>query len=312
MASVRTEVASRRRTLLLGAAVALAVVVLAVRHRSAVEDGVQSLRAADLGWLAVAAGASAAVWVVGAAAQAGSVDVALPKGQLLAVQVAGSFVNQVLPAGLGGLLVNLRFFRRQGLASGAALGAVALGASVTVVTHLLLLVVLALAAPALLARLADAANLPAAGASWPLLLVPVVLALLVAPSLRVPQRVRAEIARLARTARRPGRALPLWLGSASGPLLHGLVLLAVLRAVGVDASLTPVVVYLGASALSALVPSPGAVGALDLLLVAGLTGSGLPASTAVAGVVGYRLVTVWLPLLPSALVLLVVVRRRIV
>ncbi len=304
--------ARQRGPVLVGAAVAAGVGAVALVHRAVIADGATSLRAADRGWLAVAVLAAAAVWLVGAVAQAGSVDVRLPRGQLLAVQVAGSCVNQVVPAGLGGLAVNLRFFRRQGLTTATALGAVALGAAVTVVTHVLLLVVLALAAPALLARLADAAHLPHLGLRWLLLLVPLVLAAPLLTRVRWSERLRDDAARLARTARDPARAAQLWLGSASGPLLHGLALLAVLRALSVDVALMPVVVYLAASALSALVPSPGGVGALDVVLVAGLTGAGLPASTAVAGVVGYRLVTVWLPLLPSALMLLVVVRRRIV
>lgn len=312
-APTTAEGARRRATLLVGLAVTLAVVGVAVVHRDAIASGGRALRTADLRWLGLAAAASAAVWVVGAAAQAGSVDVRLPKGQLLAVQVAGSFVNQVVPAGLGGLTVNLRFFRKQGLGPTAAVGAVALGATVTVVTHLLLLVVLALAAPALLARLADAAHLPDPGPQALLLLVPAVgVVLLLRGRVRWPDRLREDAARLARVARTPARAAQLWLGSAGGPLLHGLVLLAVLRSLSVDVSLTPVVVYLAASALSALVPSPGAVGALDVLLVAGLTGGGLPATTAVAGVVGYRLVTVWVPLLPSALVLVALVRRRVI
>jgi undecaprenyl-diphosphatase len=46
-------------------------------------------------------------------------------------------------------------------------------------------------------------------------------------------------------------------------------------------------------------PTPGGLGALDAGLVAGLTHVGVPASIAVAGVLSYRLVTYWFPVLPG-------------
>lgn len=63
--------------------------------------------------------------------------------------------------------------------------------------------------------------------------------------------------------------------------------------------------------MAALVPSPGGFGALDVTLVAGLVAVGAPTTTAVAAVLGFRLITVWVPMVPGALVFAVLLRRRV-
>lgn len=70
-------------------------------------------------------------------------------------------------------------------------------------------------------------------------------------------------------------------------------------------------VYLVASSLAALVPSPGGFGGLDITLVAGMIAVGAPSTTALATVLGYRLITVWVPLVPGALVFAMLLRRKI-
>jgi uncharacterized membrane protein YbhN (UPF0104 family) len=71
-------------------------------------------------------------------------------------------------------------------------------------------------------------------------------------------------------------------------------------------------VYLASSAVSALIPSPGGIGSLDVVLTAGLVAAGLPVASAVGGLVAYRFLTVWIPVLPGACTLGVLVKRRIV
>jgi len=139
----------------------------------------------------------------------------------------------------------------------------------------------------------------------------------------VPGAVLARMPRLSRAAsctssRRwelscATRAVLLWVGSVTSPILHAIILIAVFKslATGVPA-LTLALVYLVASAVSALVPSPGGFGALDVALVAGMVAVGAPSATAVAVVLGYRLVTVWAPLVPGALVFAFLLRRQLI
>jgi uncharacterized protein (TIRG00374 family) len=325
VARVRSVAASSTTRLVLAFAVAAAVVMLAVTHWNAVVAGGDSLAGGDKEWLVPAVLAAAAIWVAGAVTQLGSMPMRAPIGQLLAVQVAASFANNVSPAGSGGIGVNIRFLRRYGLSSGAAGGAVGLNSLAGLLTHLLLL----LAAVAISPAVARSIHVPvswrsyvtsaAYQAGWVLLAVAVILAIVLA---RASWRTRLgghvvrflhEVRGLGSVLRQPGRAAALWLGSLSTPLLHAVILFAVLRSLGVPMAVgTVVVVYLVVSSLAAMLPSPGGLGALDVTLLAGLEAVGISSSIALGAVLGYRLITVWLPLLPGAVALAVLVRRRVI
>jgi len=312
--------------LVLGVAIAVAVVVIGVLNWGTVAAGGRSLAGADKEWLLLGGLGAVAFWVTGTVTQLGSMPVRLPFARVLAVQVAASFANMVLPAGSGGIGINIRFLRRNGVGSGAAVGAVGLNSLAGLVTHLLLLVVAVMVSPSALHHIQVPA--PVSWSAWrPVVwaLVAVGVAVLVAVPVvlsRARRRrqlaerwatLRLQVRGLWDVARNPYRAAALWLGSISTPLLHALVLFAVLRAVGVGVTVvTVVVVYLVVSSLAAVVPSPGGLGALDLMLVAGLATVGIASGVALGAVVGYRLITVWLPLLPGALALAVLVRRRII
>ena len=53
------------------------------------------------------------------------------------------------------------------------------------------------------------------------------------------------------------------------------------------------------SAVAAIAPTPGGIGAVEATLIAGLTSSGMAGTTAVAAVILFRLATFWIPLLPG-------------
>ena len=327
-----------------GAAVAVAVAVVAVENRATIGSGGASLARADLGWLAVALALTTALWVAGTAAQLGAVPIRPPLTQLFAVQVAASIVNQVVPGGVGGMAVNVRYLQRSGMTRPAAVAAVGMNSVATLVTHLALIAALWSLAPAVLpggavhTLLSPATHglgaavhrvLPASSrlveAAVALAGVTVVAAGLVgarrrraalgwlrtAPS-RGWEHVRHELRAAVHVLVHPGRAALLWLGSAASPALHAFILVAVYRSLaGSSSTLVVALVYLVASSVAALVPSPGGFGALDVTLVAGLVAVGAPTTTAVAAVLGYRLITVWVPLVPGALVFALLLRRRV-
>lgn len=322
------------RRLLPAVAVAGALIALGVAHFAAIEAGAADLADADAGWLALGGLGTAALWLVGTATVLGSIPVRPPLGRALAVQIAGSFANTLLPAGSGGIAINLRFLRRHGFSRGEAAAAVALNALAGLATHLVLLVAVISAQPAVSERLF-------AVAPWRRVEVPhgrlwVALAAVAAvmmwllfvihrgpgaepdasgigrgssgpvPALR---GLRGSLS----VAGDPWRVAALWLGSLAMPLLHSLILFAVLRSLGVDVAVGAVLVtYIVVSAGSAVVPSVGGLGAFDVMLLAGLVAVGMTSSAALAAVIGYRLITVWAPLLPGACVLAVLVRRRVI
>jgi uncharacterized membrane protein YbhN (UPF0104 family) len=320
------ERAGRRRGDLvrtgLSVGVAVALVVLLVRHRTVLDAGSDSVARADLAWIGLAAAGTLLLWTAGTVSQLGSVTPRLPLFRLFTVQIAATFANHVLPGGSGGLAVNVRFLRRHGLSRADAVGAVALNMLAGAVTHTALLLVALVAAPdALTAALGPGAPARLGGHPRSLVLaavlaVPVAVALAWAGrrwGARLARHVRAQLSVLAAVVRNPRRAVQLWLGSLAVPVLHCLTLYAVVLSLGGGVPFLPVALaYLVASSVSALVPSPGGFGALDVALVAGLVAVGVPSAIALATVLAYRLLTVWVPLVPGACVLAVLVRRRVI
>ncbi|MBA4863817.1 flippase-like domain-containing protein [Streptomyces sp. PSKA54] len=109
----------------------------------------------------------------------------------------------------------------------------------------------------------------------------------------------------------PPRAAALWGGSLIFAALHTGVVIAVVRALDVSLSAGAVALaYLAASSATVLLPTPGGLGSLDAALAWALNAAGAPGSAGVSAALGYRLLTVWIPLVPGLLVLAVMVRRK--
>lgn len=301
---------TRRRTYwqtLLALTVLIAAGCLAHRHWAVLASGAGRLAVADHGWLLVGATAVTATWVCSALAQQGAVTRGLPAGRLVATQFAASAANQVLPAGLGAGAVNLRFLMRCGLPAAGAATAYAVKATAGAVVRGVLITLLALACP-------GALRLPQVSGGALVVVLAGVPTLLLAAARLWPRCRRATAAVLTDVRAvhaRPHRVAALWGGSLAFVVLHAVVLIAVTQAVALPLPPARVaLVYLAASGAAALLPTPGGLGSLDAALALALVAAGAPATAAASAVLGYRLLTVWLPLLPGLLVLAVLVRRR--
>lgn len=254
----------------------------------------------------MATAATVATWACSALAQQGAVSRSLPARRLVAVQFAASAANHLLPAGLGAGAVNLRFLTRCGLPVAHSATALAVKATAGTVVRGCLIAVLALACPGVL-------HVPHVSVT-PVVVTVAVIAL-AAVLLKGPLRraLRAVLADVRAVHELPARAAALWGGSLAFASLHTAVVIAVTQAI--DLPLPPAQValaYLAASSAAVLLPTPGGLGSLDAALALALTLAGAPAGAAASVVLGYRLLTVWLPLLPGLLALGVLVRRRVV
>ncbi|MFI9155328.1 YbhN family protein [Streptomyces sp. NPDC053367] len=289
-------------------AVVLAAGFLAHRHWPVLESGMARLAVADRGWLLSGAAATLLTWGCSALAQQGAVAEPLPGRRLVAVQFAASAANHVLPAGVGAGAVNVRFLMRCGIPAARAATALAVKAAASALVRGVLIAALALTCPGVL----QVPRIPPAGPAA-LLAVAVVVALLLRSPLGPRCRgafaaVRADIRRV---HARPARAAALWGGSLAFALLHAVVLIAVTQAIALPLPPARVaLLYLAASSAAALLPTPGGLGSLDAVLALALTAAGTPAGAAATAVLGYRILTVWLPLIPGLLVLGWLVRRR--
>ncbi|SFE10723.1 Uncharacterized membrane protein YbhN, UPF0104 family [Actinacidiphila alni] len=323
MSIARDEVAVWQRNSVRSAAMLLpvaAVAVLAASKWPMIGSSAGRLGEADAAWMTVAVFFACMTWVCSATAQQGAVVRALPPGRLLAAQFAASAANHVLPAGVGGNAVNLRFLVRHGMTPSRSLGALAVRASAAALSRVvLLLALLALFPNALqLHRVApDGFVLPAD----PMVISAVALAVLVAGFVvwryagRARERVRVFLASVAedvRTLHRDrARIAALWGGSLAFPMMHALVVVAVVRAVHAPVPVSGVLVaYFFASTAAGWMPTPAGLGSLDAALALALVTAGAGGVAATSAVLGYRLVTTWLPLIPGVVMLAVLVKRR--
>ncbi|WP_299528517.1 lysylphosphatidylglycerol synthase transmembrane domain-containing protein [uncultured Streptomyces sp.] len=263
---------------------------------------------AEWGWVAAALGFSALSYVAAAMSLLGFVPERVAFGRTVLAQVAGSFVKIVAPAAVGGVALNTRFLQRAGVRPGLAVASVGASQLFGLGCHILLL--------GLFGYLTGTEKTPdsltpsrtvIAGLLTVAVLVLVVTAI---PFLRkfVVTRVRSLFAgvvpRMLDVVQRPQKLLT---GIGGMLLLTGLFVLcldASIRAFsGPDvpqlsyASIA--VVFLAGNALGSAAPTPGGMGAVEGALTLGLIAVGLPKEVAAPAVLLYRLMTLWLPVLPG-------------
>ncbi|MDG9708575.1 lysylphosphatidylglycerol synthase transmembrane domain-containing protein [Streptomyces sp. DH10] len=295
----------------------LLVTVVAVRHRSVLAEGFAHLGNAAWPWLLAAVGATCLTWVAAACTRQGAVVERLPRRRLLATQFAAGAANHLLPTGLGASAVNLRFMTVCGLPLARSSAALALYLLAESIGRVALLGILLVTFPDAL-RLGTLVPETAFG---PLLAGAGVVFVIAVAVLSLVGRVRSAVLSFLRTAlgearsvhTRPARALALWGGSFAFPALQATVLVLVGRAMGLDVPPAHMAVaYLAATVAVALVPTPGGIGSVEAALVMALVAAGGPAAVATAVVLAFRVITVWLPLVPGALTLAALVRLKVI
>ena len=293
------------------------VAVVAVRHRDVLGAGFGHLATAKWPWLLAAAGATCLTWVAAAVSRQGAVVERLPRLRLLATQFAAGSANHLLPTGLGASAVNLRFMTVCGLPLARSSAALALYLLAEVIGRLGVLAALLIAFPHAL----KLGGLVPDTALGPLLVGICVVLLAAAGALACVRRLRTAALSFLRTAlgearsvhMRPARALALWGGSLAFPALQAAGLAAVGMALGLPVPPWHMALaYLAATVAVALIPTPGGIGSVEAALIVALVAVGAPVTVATAVVLAFRIITVWVPLLPGALTLGALVRLKVI
>ncbi|MEV7284792.1 lysylphosphatidylglycerol synthase transmembrane domain-containing protein [Streptomyces sp. NPDC093252] len=293
------------------------VAAVAVQHRAVLVAGFGHLASAQWPWLLVAAGATCLTWVAAAVTRQGAVVDRLPALRLLVTQFAAGSANHLLPSGLGAGAVNLRFMTVCGLPPARSSAAVALYLLAESVARVGLLAALLVAFPHAL----RVDSLLPNGTALPLLAALSGAAVLALTLLALVRRLRTPVLTFVRTAlgeartvhTRPARAFALWGGSLAFPALQAAGLAAVGTALGLPVPPWHMALaYLAATVAVALIPTPGGLGSVEAALIVALVAAGAPAALATAVVLAYRIITVWVPLLPGALTLGALVRLKVI
>ncbi|MFI7405070.1 YbhN family protein [Streptomyces sp. NPDC049541] len=280
-------------------------------------DGTARLGSADPWWLLVALFFTCLGWLSAPCIRQGALPERLPAGLLIASQFAAGAANHVLPAGIGAHAVTLRFLQGRGIPLARATASLALYSAVKPMARTLVLLVFLAAFPDVLLTgglVPDRrTSLLVAGAVALALIATALLVTTVRP-LRRPllDALRCALTDVRLLHTRPARVLALWGGSAAAPLIQASVLFAVGAALGLSLSWLQVAfAFLAANTAVGAVPAPGGIGPVDAAVVFAMVALGAPMNLSATAVIGYRVLTVWLPLLPGALVLSALVQRKV-
>nr|WP_235484434.1 lysylphosphatidylglycerol synthase transmembrane domain-containing protein [Streptomyces roseoverticillatus] len=258
---------------------------------------------ANWAWVAVAVAFQALTYVAAAMSLLGFVPEKVRFGRTVLAQVAGSFVKLVAPAAVGGVALNTRFLQRSGVRPGLAVASVGASQLFSLACHILLLLSFGYVTGTERSSSLGPSRTVIGGLLTAAVLVLVVAAI---PVLRkfVSTRLRSLFAgvipRMLDVMQRPQKLV----SGIGGMLLltaaNVMCLDASIRAFGGELSYASIaVVFLTANALGSAAPTPGGVGAVELALTAALTVAGLPAEQGTPAVLLFRLMTLWLPVLPG-------------
>ncbi len=258
---------------------------------------------ANWAWVAMAVAFQALTYVAAAMSLLGFVPEKVTFGRTVLAQVAGSFVKIVAPAAVGGVALNTRFLQRAGVRPGLAVASVGASQLFGLACHIMLLLAFGYVTGTERSSSLGPSRTVIGGLLTAAVLVLVVAAI---PVLRkfVSTRVRSLFAgvvpRMLDVLQRPQK---LCFGIGGMLLLTAanvMCLDASIRAFGGELSYASIaVVFLTANALGSAAPTPGGVGAVEFALTGALTFAGLPAEIAAPAVLLFRLMTLWLPVLPG-------------
>jgi len=255
----------------------------------------------NLGWFAVAVVASAVTYFAAAANLAAFVPKRLSPVRGFLVQLSSAFVGVAMPPSVGHVAVNARYLHRQDVDESSIAAAVTLSQLVNVVMTVLLLVAFGLLTGSGLSRFKI---VPGADVLIALAVIAAAAAILIS----IPW-TRATLNRLVWPLLRDiwprfldALSHPLRLAASAGANLlltaaYLLAFFASLYAIGAHPAILPAaVVYLAGNAVGSAAPTPGGLGGVEAVLVAGLTGMGIPAHEAIPAVLVFRVATFWLPI----------------
>ncbi|GAA2072263.1 lysylphosphatidylglycerol synthase domain-containing protein [Streptomyces albiaxialis] len=258
---------------------------------------------ANWAWVGGAVAFSSLTYLCAAMSLLGFVPEKVSFWRTVQAQIAGSFVKLVAPAAVGGVALNARFLQRSGVRPGHAVASVGASQLFGLGSHITLLL--------LFGYITGTEHTPTLSPSRTViagLLTAAVLVLIVTavPALRrfVSERVRSLFAgvvpRMLDVVQRPQKLLTGVLGMLLLTLMFVMCLDACVRAFGYQASYASLaVVFLTANALGSAAPTPGGLGAVEAALIGALIAFGVPKEVATPAVLLFRLMTLWLPVLPG-------------
>lgn len=311
---VRLERFAYRRVVLVLAVLVAAFLV--VGQLSSVDLG-GALEKADWRWFAVAIAGSAVTYLASAMNLLAFVPGHISRWKGALVEVSGAFFGLVTPATVGHVAVNGRFLHRQGVDATTVASSLGISQVVNFLVTAVLLVVAVLITGSGFGHLGIVPGPKLLGVLGGVVVLGV-LAITVVPVTkrlffeRLWPRFRTTLPQLVSLASEPLRLAEGIGGNLLLTASYSVALIASLHAVGADPPvIAAAAVFMAGNTLGAAAPTPGGLGAVESVMVAGLAAIGIPAHEAIPGVLLFRLATFWLPILPGWIAFLLLQRRHV-
>ncbi len=261
------------------------------------QEVVAALQQASPLWILSAFLWSLLTFVGAALAMLAFSPVKLPWIRVTLVQVAAAYIAVAVPAGVGPAALNFRLLTRRRTPAPLAVATVALVQVSAIVVTVVGLIALTLVtgSEGTLAALPSTTVLMGLGA----------VGLVIALAMLVPRMRRWALAkvlpplrqiwpRLVQVLGQPGRLVMGLVGNVLQTIAYVGAFYCTLVAFGQELAIVDVaVVFFLSSAVGAIVPTPGGLGAVEGALIAGLFSAGIPLSVGTPVVIVYRLITYW-------------------
>ncbi len=284
----------------------LLLIALVSRQRHSFEQALEAIRHADVGWLLLGVIAMFASLPATALVYLSLSPKYLQFGRTTLVQTAGFCVNKLLPSGSGAAGTSFLYLRANKVQAVQAGSIVVLNSLLGFVGHFLLFCILLAFQPEAISALNIERDAIQTGVA--LFGSAVILAVGFGILLRAKlQRLRKPLRMLLANPSKLLRALG---ASMLITLCYVLSLYASAHAVDVHITLTMAIIVLSASVLAtAVVPTPGGIGAAEAGAYGGLLAFGVDERTALAAALLYRVCTFWVPLLVGSIAFVIVAKR---
>lgn len=278
-----------------------------------IEKTIRILTTAKYQWIILALFLQFLTYFAGALSLIGVVDYKLPFGVTALEQLAGTFLSILTPQGLGKVALDEYYLEGFGIERARAISAVMMSYVANLIVRILLPLILLLTISFLAHSKINLSqiNLPN---KWQYLLgiVGILISLGVLLILFSPNFLKRKLLVSGTSIiqnikmitvtiiKKPIKGLQLLGGSLAFIILDSATLLVCLHAFGVNPPFIKVlIVLLESTIISTLSPTPGGAGAVEAFLAIGLTAIGITLTQAIAGILTFRLLSFWLPLLPG-------------
>lgn len=234
--------------------------------------------------------------------------------RVLLAQIATLFTNRLLPGGLGGMGTFVRFLKTQRISFTESTVAVGANQLIGAISFALLSVVMVLTT-----SYNNKFSLNSNGIKIFFLIVSVIsiIAWVVycrqnnPYSKKLIQLINQSFHAVAKLAAHPTNSLFALFCSVGISIFYALCLYASLQAVNIVLSPVQVLmIYMGGSVAGSITPTPGGLGGVEAALVVGLKYFGVSNMDAISGVILFRIISFWLPIIPGFMAFRVMLRRK--